>query len=163
MDYLEILEKKKRLSENAGEQERQEAMEYGIRMAVEETNDPPRIHEMMKKSFVACSEKERWLTIAYEVEEWELNPIETMHGGLIATAIDASCGILVRYLSGTLRTPTVSMTINYLATVPAGERLLVTVRAVKVGRSLVNLCAEAVLEKSKKTAATATAVFFPIS
>ena len=86
-----------------------------------------------------------------------------MHGGLIATAIDSTCGILVRYLSGTLRTPTVSMTINYLATVPVGERLLVTARAVKVGRSLVNLCAEAVLESSKKTAATATAVFFPIS
>ena len=163
MDYLEILEKKKNLTENASEQERQKAMEYGIRMAVEERNDPPRIHERMKKSFVACSEKERWITLAYEVEEWEQNPIGTMHGGLIATAIDSTCGILVRYLSGTLRTPTVSMTINYLATVPVGERLLVTARAVKVGRSLVNLCAEAVLESSKKTAATATAVFFPIS
>lgn len=163
MDYLEILEKKKNLTENASEQERQKAMEYGIRMAVEERNDPPRIHEMMKKSFVACSEKEWWITLSYEVEEWEQNPIGTMHGGLIATAIDSTCGILVRYLSGTLRTPTVSMTINYLETVPVGERLLVTARAVKVGRSLVNLCAEAVLESSKKTAATATAVFFPIS
>ena len=163
MDYLEILKKKKNLTENASEQERQKAMEYGIRMAVEERNDPPRIHEMMKKSFVACSEKEQWITLSYEVEEWEQNPIGTMHGGLIATAIDSTCGILVRYLSGTLRTPTVSMTINYLATVPVGERLLVTARAVKVGRSLVNLCAEAVLESSKKTAATATAVFFPIS
>ena len=163
MDYLEILKKKKNLTENASEQERQKAMEYGIRMAVEERNDPPRIHEMMKKSFVDCSEKERWITLSYEVEEWEQNPIGTMHGGLIATAIDSTCGILVRYLSGTLRTPTVSMTINYLATVPVGERLLVTARAVKVGRSLVNLCAEAVLESSKKTAATATAVFFPIS
>ena len=163
MDYLEILEKKKNLTENASEQERQKAMEYGICMAVEERNDPPRIHEMMKKSFVACSEKERWITLSYEVEEWEQNPIGTMHGGLIATAIDSTCGILVRYLSGTLRTPTVSMTINYLATVPVGERLLVTARAVKVGRSLVNLCAEAMLESSKKTAATATAVFFPIS
>lgn len=163
MDYLEILEKKKNLTENASDQERQKAMEYGLRMAVEERNDPPRIHEMMKKSFVACSEKERWITLSYEVEEWEQNPIGTMHGGLIATAIDSTCGILVRYLSGTLRTPTVSMTINYLATVPVGERLLVTARAVKVGRSLVNLCAEAVLESSKKTAATATAVFFPIS
>ena len=112
MDYLEILEKKKNLTENASEQERQKAMEYGIRMAVEERNDPPRIHEMMKKSFVACSEKERWITLSYEVEEWEHNPIGTMHGGLIATAIDSTCGILVRYLSGTLRTPTVSMTIN---------------------------------------------------
>ena len=163
MDYLEILEKKKNLTENASEQERQKAMEYGLRMAVEERNDPPRIHEMMKKSFVACSEKERWITLSYAVEEWEQNPIGTMHGGLIATAIDSTCGILVRYLSGTLRTPTVSMTINYLATVPVGERLLVTARAVKVGRSLVNLCAEAVLESSKKTAATATAVFFHIS
>ena len=163
MNYLKILEKKKKLPENASEQERQEAMEYGIRMAIEGAGDPPRIHEMMKKSFVACSEKERWLTLAYEVEEWELNPIGTMHGGLIATAIDASCGLLVRYLSGSLRTPTVSMTLNYLTPVQVGERLLVTVRAVKVGRSLVNLCAEAVLENSKKTAATATAVFFPIS
>lgn len=74
MDYLEILEKKKNLTENASEQERQKAMEYGIRMAVEERNDPPRIHEMMKKSFVACSEKERWITLSYEVEEWEQNP-----------------------------------------------------------------------------------------
>ena len=69
MDYLEILEKKKNLTENASEQERQKAMEYGLRMAVEERNDPPRIHEMMKKSFVACSEKERWITLSYEVEE----------------------------------------------------------------------------------------------
>ncbi len=160
MDYSRLLEEKDRLLPEAGEKERQAAMERGIRSAVEGETAAPRIHDQMKKSFVSCSEKDGTVTLSYEVEEWELNPMDTMHGGMIAAAIDTTCGITVRYTSGKLKTPTVSMTVNYLSPVPLGEHLLVTARAVKVGRRVANMTAEAVLEKSGRTAATATAVFF---
>lgn len=151
---------KSKLSSDAGDEEQQKAVEQGMRLVVEsQENSAPRIHDKMKKSFIACSEREKTLTLAYEVEEWELNPIGTMHGGLIATAIDTTCGMTVRYFSECLKTPTVSMTVNYLKPVPEGERLLVTAKAVRIGRKIANLTAEAVLSCSGETAATATAVF----
>ncbi|QNM05599.1 PaaI family thioesterase [Qiania dongpingensis] len=160
MDYRRLFEEKNRLTYDAGDEERQAAMEQGIRRAVEgQENLRPRIHDMMKKSFVSCSEADRTLTLAYEVEEWELNAGGTMHGGMIAAAMDTTCGMTARYLSGSLNAATVSLTVSYLRPVPAGGRLLVTAKAVRIGRSLANLTAEAVNSRNGKTAALATAVF----
>ena len=159
MDYEKLFEKKRKLDAGADEEARQAAMELGMRLVVDSQENPsPRIHDMMKKSFVSCSEKEKTLTLAYEVEEWELNPIDTMHGGLIATAIDTTCGMAVRYFSECLRTPTVSMTIDYIRPVPETEKLFVTVKVVRIGKSIANLTAEASVSGGK-VAATATAVF----
>ncbi len=161
MDYRRFLEEKRRLSEGASWEERQEVMRRGLEMAVESVGaHGARIHDMMKKTLVSCSEEEGTVTLAYEVEEWELNPNGVMHGGLIGTAIDTACGMVARYISENLLASTVSLNVDYLRPVPGGDRLLVTAGLVRLGGRIANLRAEARRESDGKTAALATAVFY---
>lgn len=178
MDYKKMLEEKKRLSEGTDDKS-QKIMEQVIRRViagdwnmtpdgtkaekagVQTSKDKvPRIHDMMRKEFISCDEEKGILTLAFEVEEWELNPNGVMHGGLIATAMDTTCGMLVRYLSGKLGASTISLNVDYLRPVPLGDRLLVTARVLRIGRKVANLTAEAVRASDGKTADAAAAVFY---
>lgn len=161
MDYWRLLSKKRRLSAEASAEERQEVMRRGMELAVTNVGEGgPRIHDMMKKKLISCSEEEHMATLAYEVEDWELNPNGVMHGGLIGTAIDTTCGMVVRYISENLKASTVSLNVDYLRPVPGGDRLLVTARLIRTGGHVANLTAEARRESDGKTAALATAVFY---
>ncbi len=161
MDYRKFLEEKRKLSAEASEKERQAVMRRGLELVLESTGEHGvRIHDMMKKNLLSCSEEEAEVTLAYEVEDWELNPNGVMHGGLIGTAIDTACGMVTRYVSENLLASTVSLHVDYLRPVPGGDRLLVTARLVRLGGHVANLRAEARRESDGKPAALATAVFY---
>ena len=161
MDYRKFLEEKRKLSSEASPEERQEVMRRGLELVLEGVGDHSvRIHDMMKKTLISCSEEEAEVTLAYEVEDWELNPSGVMHGGLIGTAIDTACGMVTRYVSENLLASTVSLNVDYLRPVPGGDRLLVTAKLVRLGGHVANLQAQARRESDQKPAAVATAVFY---
>ena len=54
----------------------------------------------MQVEFYACNYEKKSVTLRFPVQRWELNHMATMHGGLIATAIDTTCGVTVRSVSG---------------------------------------------------------------
>ena len=161
MDYRKFLEEKRKLSSEASPEERQEVMRRGLELVLEGVGDHSvRIHDMMKKTLISCSEEEAEVTLAYEVEDWELNPNGAMHGGLIGTAIDTACGMVTRYMSENLLASTVSLNVDYLRPVFGGDRLLVTAKLVRLGGHMANLRAEARRGSDRKPAALATAVFY---
>jgi uncharacterized protein (TIGR00369 family) len=57
--------------------------------------------------------------VAFEVEEFMLNPRGTLHGGVLATALDISMGHLINRMSGP--GTTLEMKIQYLAPMHAGR------------------------------------------
>lgn len=161
MDYRRFLEEKRKLPAGASCGERQAVMKRGLELVLEGSGEHgPRICDMMKKKLLSCSEEARTVTLAYEVEDWELNPNGAMHGGLIGAAVDTACGMLVRYISENLLASTVSLNVDYLRPVPGGDRLLVTAELVRLGGRIANLKAEAKRESDGETAALATAVFY---
>ncbi|MCI8464548.1 MAG: PaaI family thioesterase [Lachnospiraceae bacterium] len=161
MDYRKFIEEKRKLSPDASLRERQENMKQGLELVLKsEGEQKPRIHDMMKKTLIACSEEEAFVTLAYELEEWELNPNGVMHGGLIGTAIDTACGMVVRYFSENLQASTVSLNVDYLRPVFMGDRLVVTAKLVRLGGHVANLTAQAKRESDQKMAALASAVFY---
>ena len=52
----------------------------------------------------------------------------TMHGGLIAAAIDTTCGVIVRSVSKNQIIPTINLNVNYLSPGMAQDALLVTAK-----------------------------------
>ena len=61
--------------------------------------------------------------MAYRAQEWELNPENIMHGGIISTALDTSMGFLAHYYTH-LSAPTVvtvTMNVTFLKPVLAGR------------------------------------------
>lgn len=116
---------------------------------------------MLAPEFVSCSAERRSLTLAWPVGDWMRNIGRTMHGGLISTTFDTSFGSLTNYYANGHFITTTNLSISYLEPVYPGERLLVTVKASRVGRTLVSLTGKAYAEgeHGRRLADTATATF----
>ena len=54
--------------------------------------DRNRLYCKWKLEFHSCNAADHSLTLRYPIREWELNHMSTMHGGLIAAAIDTTSG-----------------------------------------------------------------------
>lgn len=116
-----------------------------------------RINDMLAPEFAACSAADKTLTLSLPVREWMLNPVGTLHGGLMSTMMDMSMGILTRYLRQTGKVSTVSLSVNFLRPVQPGETVFVRAEVQKLGRRVAFLQAQVC--SGGKTAASATATF----
>ncbi len=91
-----------------------------------------------------------------EVDERHLNPAGAVHGGLLATLVDATMGAAVRSAVDDEAPATSQLTVTYLRPGKPGE-LTVTARVSKRGESL-TVC-EADVEQGGKTLVHALATF----
>lgn len=85
--------------------------------------------------------------------------MSTVHGGIIAAAMDTTCGTAVRSVTGKTMIPTINLNINYISPGMAGDAMLVTARADREGRRICNISAQCKSEKTGKLIATAAANF----
>ena len=97
------------------EESAQDYMERIFRVACGPAKDaqerPARINDMLEPEFVACSAEQQTLELRFPLNEWMLNPMGTMHGGIIATAVDLTMGSLTRFYrhTGTISTVTLGL------------------------------------------------------
>ena len=80
-----------------------------------------RINERMAPSFFSCDAEKQKLCLFFQTQEWQANPSGFLHGGIIATAVDITAGLLVKYLIKSNDAVTVEMNCNYLRAIPIGE------------------------------------------
>lgn len=161
MDYR-IFDRMRDLSFGQGETEDgQYDMERIFRavFAGESADGKRHIYEMMECSFFGCSFAQKWLEVGFTVQEWELNPKETMHGGLIVTAVDMACGLLVRFFKRSMSAATVHLSVEFLRPLMCGEEFLVRAQINKYGTRIIFLTAEVLRKDDRETAATASGTF----
>lgn len=141
--------------------EKQKKMETEIQRDIENMypKNPEHLYCRMGLEFHSCSAADRSLTLRYPVQEWELNHMSTMHGGLIAAAVDTTSGALTRNLTGCTVTPTINLNINYLLPGNREDALLVTAKADRIGRHLANIHTECRSEETGKLLASAMVNF----
>ena len=113
----------------------------------------------MNPQFVACSVAEKSLTLGFDVADWELNPGKVMHGGLITTAFDTTLGTICRYFGNSHFVTTTNIAVNFLEPVFPNDRLLITAKINRTGRTLAFLSAEARSASDDRLCDTATATF----
>ena len=112
-----------------------------------------RINDMLAPELAACSAADKSLT----VREWMLNPVGTLHGGIMSTMLDMSMGMLTRCLRQTGKVSTVSLSVNFLRPVQPGEKVFIRAEVQKLGRRVAFLQAQILTDG--KTAAAASAAF----
>lgn len=66
----------------------------------------------MNPVFVTCDFVKGTIDMAYHAQEWELNPENIMHGGIISTALDTSMGLLAHYYTHLSAPTVVTVTMN---------------------------------------------------
>lgn len=160
MDYR-IFDRMDDLGFRQGETESgQHYMERILKEAFAKPADGERhIYEMMECRFSGCSFEEKWLEAGFIVQGWELNPKETMHGGLIVTAVDMVCGLLVRFFKRSMGAATVHLSVEFLRPLICGEEFLVRAQINKYGTRIIFLTAEVLKKDSGEPAATASGTF----
>lgn len=119
------------------------------------------IMQMMKMELADSSYTEQSITLRFPVEHWQLNPLNTMHGGLSATACDSTGGLLTRVTAYTAITPTVSLNMTYLSPILEGTHLMVKAKVHHLGRTLAQISMEGWIEETGKQAVMATGVYMP--
>ncbi|MCJ7856146.1 PaaI family thioesterase [Lachnospiraceae bacterium NSJ-143] len=97
---------------------------------------------MMKPYFVRCDFDEKSLTVGFDIEEWELNPQNIMHGGMICTAFDNVFGTLTHFFSGESFITTVEISVHYHKPVFVGDKIEITVKPTHAGRTIVGFTGE---------------------
>ena len=137
------------------------AMEEAIRKRIKEIerHQPDHLYQKLEMEFYSWNYEEKSVTIRYPVLDWELNHMGSMHGGMVAAAIDTTSGIATSHFAKHNITTTVSLNINYLLPALAGDAMLVTAKIDHLGKRLVNVTVTCRSEKSGKIIATATVNF----
>ena len=119
----------------------------------------------MDPRFIACDFEKGTLDMAYDVKEWELNPEDVIHGGMISTALDTSMGVLAHYYTH-LNAPTVvtvTMNVSFLKPIVLGDTFHIKAQLDSVGRTLATVKAEVRLERDDVLACIATATFMAVN
>lgn len=128
-------------------------------LAFLDTLEQDSINRKLKFDLEDYNFEQQTVTFSYPTEKWMLNPGGTVHGGLISTMFDISMGCSAAAFSGCYP-PTVSLSLSFLCPVPNDDRVLICCRATKVGRSFVQMTAQAVLKSSGEVCATASGTFY---
>lgn len=117
------------------------------------------VYEMMRSRFAACGFQEQTLDVEFQVRQWELNPMGNLHGGVLVTAIDMTCGLLTRFYRQTGKVLTAHLSVDFLRPMQSGDQFVVRAKLNKSGRRIAFLTAEVRLKKDGKVMATASGTF----
>ena len=113
----------------------------------------------MKAELVSCDDGTRTLILRFPLEDWEVNGLGTLHGGMTSAMMDLAMSMVVYCFSRQTIPPTVSMTTNYLRPVPMEGYVEIRARLTSLGRRNATAYCEAVIPGSGKLAATAVGTY----
>lgn len=109
--------------------------------------------------FVSCNFAEGENVLSFPVLDWEMNPQQMVHGGIISTCFDTALGVLCHYYGKPHNLVTVQLSVSFLKPVPKKDTMLFHSKIKSFGRSLVMVEGEAYLQSSHEIVATASAIF----
>ena len=123
---------------------------------------PDSIGDVLHFQVVECDPEKGSFCFSLDTEDWMQNAFGTLHGGIIATALDQGMGMLATCLmNGQGLTPSVQLNITYHRPLVPGERILLKIYVESVTRTLIHMRGEAFQEaKPDKLCATGTGIFY---
>lgn len=114
----------------------------------------------LKAELAACDDGAQELTLRFPLQDWQVNGLGTLHGGMVNTMMDLAMSMAVYCFSRKSIPPTVSMTANYLRPVPIdGGSVLVRARLTSLGRRNATAYCEAIVPATGKIACTAIGTY----
>jgi len=142
----------------------QKRMEEYILKTMDENNIGQKdwINGMMKAAPVSCSFDERSITWSFPLQEWQSNRAGFLQGGIIAQAFDMVVSAVARFYAKTTFIPTVSMDIKFLKAVKMDDTIIVTARALSVGRTISHFILTAESKNTGNIVASGAAIYMSI-
>lgn len=114
----------------------------------------------LQAELASCSDAEKELTLRFPLQDWQVNGLGTLHGGMMNTMMDLAMSMAVYCFSRRSIPPTISMTANYLRPVPMdGGYVLIKTRLTSLGKRNATAYCEAIVPATGKTACTAIGTY----
>lgn len=117
---------------------------------------PGTINAMMGMELVSIDEVHQEVQFLFPVQEWQLNPMGTMHGGMVATLADMAMGCLSYALNGGHPNPTIELQVRYLKGIKEQIPLLVKVTSLHTGKRMIQAKADIYQKQEFMAMATAS-------
>ena len=76
--------------------------------------DEGTINAMMDMKLVSADYEHKTVILEFPVCAWQMNPAGSLHGGIIATALDITMGCIAYISSEAVFTPTIQMAVNFV-------------------------------------------------
>lgn len=111
----------------------------------------PRLHSV-------CMERKA-LTLEFPLQEWQVNGLGTLHGGISSAMMDFAMSLAVYAYTREAIPPTASMTTNYIRPIPMEGTVLIRTRLTSLGRTNGTAYCEAVIPSSGKVACTSVGTY----
>lgn len=117
----------------------------------------------LKPELESYQEETQELTLKFPLEDWQVNGLGTLHGGMISTMMDLTMSMAIYCFSRQTIPPTISMTTNYLRPVPMEECVFIRARVTSLGKRNATAYCETVVPSSGKIACTAVGTYAVIA
>lgn len=117
----------------------------------------------LKAELEGCSDEEQELTLRFPLQDWQVNGLGTLHGGMISTMMDLTMSMAVYCFSRQSIPPTITMTVNYLRPVPMESAVWIKARVTSLGKRNATAYCEAIVPGTGKVAATAIGTYAVIA
>ena len=72
------------------------------------------INSMLDMKIVKLDQETKKVVLEFPVKDWQLNPFDHLHGGIISTIIDITMSAAAYSFSKASSTPTIQMAINFV-------------------------------------------------
>ena len=93
----------------------------------------------LKAELESCDDARQELTLKFPLQDWQVNGLGTLHGGMMSTMLDMTMGLLGRYCRGVQDVTTVTLDVRFLRPAPAGRTVRVCAQAEKTGHRILFL------------------------
>ena len=117
----------------------------------------------LKAELESCDDQRQEITLRFPLEQWQVNGLGTLHGGMISTMMDLTMSMAVYCFSRQSIPPTISMTVNYMRPVPMGEYVWIKANVTSLGKRNATAYCEAVIPSSGKVACTSIGTYAVIA
>lgn len=113
----------------------------------------------LKAELESCDDQRQEITLRFPLEQWQVNGLGTLHGGMISTMMDLTMSMAVYCFSRQSIPPTISMTVNYMRPVPMGEFVRIKANVTSLGKRNATAYCEAIIPDCGKLASTAIGTY----
>lgn len=110
-------------------------------------------------SLLDLDEENKELTLRFPLQDWQVNGLGTLHGGMVSAMMDLAMCMAVFCESRQTIPPTLSMTVNYLRPVPMEEEVYMKARVTSCGKRNATAYCEAIVPATGKVAATSIGTY----
>lgn len=113
----------------------------------------------LKAELASCDDATQELVLQFPLQQWQVNGLGTLHGGIVNTMMDLAMSMVVYCFSRQSIPPTISMTTNYLRPGPMEDYVLIRTRLTSLGKRNATAYCEAIVPKTGKVACTAIGTY----